>query len=330
MTERGRLVKIIRDRARPLAPEAPERPDLAAGRSLHGPVAAVLFDLYGTLFVSGSGDVASAHESVPEDVLAHLLHRCGLATSAPEVLARLWTEIRLRHERERAVDFPEVEIDRVWQAVVGLRSRRDARRFAVEFECVFNPVWPMPHAAQLIDRLRSAGTALGIISNAQFYTPLLFESFFQRTDTQMGFRRWLCLYSYRYRRAKPSPWLFERARAKLCRGRTTPEQVLFVGNDMLNDIVPASRAGFQTCLFAGDRRSLRVRAGDPRCAGVLASIVVTSLQELGEVLDGCVAVGSPPPPTAASNEADLAPLRLATIHTVKDRHHIERLLGRDG
>lgn len=61
-------------------------------------------------------------------------------------------------------------------------------------------------------------------------------------------------------------------------------EALYVGNDMLNDILPANREGFQTCLFAGDRRSLRLREQDPRCAGVAPTEVVGSLRELGQHL----------------------------------------------
>ena len=55
------------------------------------------------------------------------------------------------------------------------------------------------------------------ISNAQFYTPLLFEAFWGVTDRRLGFARDLRLYSYRQGRAKPSPALFELARARLRR-----------------------------------------------------------------------------------------------------------------
>ena len=61
--------------------------------------------------------------------------------------------------------------------------------------------------------------------------------------------------------------------------------VLYLGNDMLNDILPADRAGFQTALFAGDARSLRLRKDDPRCQGLAADLVITDLMQLVELLD---------------------------------------------
>jgi putative hydrolase of the HAD superfamily len=54
---------------------------------------------------------------------------------------------------------------------------------------------------------------------------------------------------------------------------------------MLNDIFAASRAGFRTALFAGDRRSLRLRDGDSRVAGVSPDRVIRELKDVIPLLD---------------------------------------------
>jgi putative hydrolase of the HAD superfamily len=90
----------------------------------------------------------------------------------------------------------------------------------------------------------------------------------------------LVFYSYRFEVAKPSPKLFMLAAEKLGAREILPTEVLYVGNDMLNDIYPAKTIGFQTALFAGDRRSLRLRAEDPRCRNLAADVVVTNLIQL--------------------------------------------------
>jgi putative hydrolase of the HAD superfamily len=53
-----------------------------------------------------------------------------------------------------------------------------------------------------------------------------------------------------------------------------------VGNDIFNDILPAAAEGFQTALFAGDRRSLRLRSEDARCAGVQPDLVITDWRQI--------------------------------------------------
>ena len=47
---------------------------------------------------------------------------------------------------------------------------------ATEYECRVNPVWPMPGARDCLRELAGAGLALGIVSNAQFYTPPMLQA----------------------------------------------------------------------------------------------------------------------------------------------------------
>jgi putative hydrolase of the HAD superfamily len=90
----------------------------------------------------------------------------------------------------------------------------------------------------------------------------------------------LTFYSYRFEVAKPSLALFRLAVEKLRLKGVSPSAALYIGNDMLNDIYPAKTIGFQTALFAGDKRSLRLRTDDPRCKNLNADIIITDLIQL--------------------------------------------------
>ncbi len=95
----------------------------------------------------------------------------------------------------------------------------------------------------------------------------------------------LVLYSYIYGYAKPSLFLFHKAKELLERLGIDSEETLFVGNDMLNDIFPARMVGFQTALFAGDRRSMRLGEGDDRLRGIFPDITVIDLKEISEYIE---------------------------------------------
>ncbi|MBN2322476.1 MAG: HAD hydrolase-like protein [Spirochaetes bacterium] len=280
------VLDLMRRYSRALGPEglSPMPTAERARGFLRGPVEAVLFDVYGTLFVSGSGDIGEAKEGVRPDRLTGLLSSYGVSLSPDRVIHSFFDEIRRVHEceKKRGVDYPEVLIEAVWMAVLGIEDRSKARRFACEYEMTVNPVWPMPRLETLLERVRERGIALGIVSNAQFFTPLLFELFIGESMHDLGFSEELTVFSYREGRAKPSPLLFEKAgRAVEARG-IARSATLYVGNDMLNDISPAYDAGFQTALFAGDRRSLRLRKDDVRLRDVAPDLVVTNLMELSE------------------------------------------------
>jgi putative hydrolase of the HAD superfamily len=155
-------------------------------------------------------------------------------------------------------------------------------QLALEHEVRANPVWPMPNLEGCLSKLRSAGLALGIVSNAQFFTPELFPALLNHTLQQLGFSPALEFYSYRFGQAKPGRFLYEQARQALSSMSISADEVVYVGNDVLNDVTPARQVGFRTALFAGDARSLRLREGDPRVAGVAADLVLTDLGQLAE------------------------------------------------
>ena len=101
----------------------------------------------------------------------------------------------------------------------------------------------------------------------------------------MGFDPELTLFSYQIGRAKPSVMLYDLMGERLALKGIPRSSTLYVGNDMLNDIRPAKQAGYQTALFAGDARSLRMRENDASCRDLASDMVVVDLLQLVDFLD---------------------------------------------
>lgn len=246
-------------------------------------VKAMLFDVYGTLVISRSGDMdfhAVSHNR--KRMLAGVVGRYGIDRTPENLMDSLRQTIENDHDslRQEGIDFPEVDIVRVWQTVLGTGDAALVKAFALEFEMVVNPVYPMPGLKDLLSACRKKNLLMGIISNAQFYTPLLLERLLGTSLDMCGFDPQLTFYSYRFRSAKPSRFMFERAAEIFSRRGVPPAAVLYVGNDMRNDILPAKTVGFQTALFAGDRRSLRRRTDDARCRHLVPDVIITDLRQL--------------------------------------------------
>jgi putative hydrolase of the HAD superfamily len=289
--------EILHRLARPMEPEATGARTVL--RRLEG-VRAVLFDVYGTLFLSGSGEVGATRETVCRHAIAGALESLGARQDdklAADGVHRYLETIDESHarSREQGIEHPEVNIVEIWRRVVaelscsGWLDGRDwnderLKRLAVEYEGRVNPVWPMPGIDECLADLSGRGLALGIVSNAQFYTPLLFGALLGKAAESLGFDPELQFYSYRFGQAKPGLFLHRRAIDALARRGIPPGQTLYVGNDMLNDVWPAAGVGFRTALFAGDARSLRLREDDWRLEGVSPDLVLTRLLEL----NGCV------------------------------------------
>lgn len=284
------IIQRLRIGSRPLRPRATgwttRLPRMAA------PPRVVLFDVYGTLMQSASGDVGVRDAADNGEAAGEALRQSGLRLTAPHAgsaaVEGLREAIRRAHRRKirRGIAFPEVDIRRIWLSVLRALMRAGTIRgtitpaiaalVAAEYETRVNPVWPMPGMLAALKRARQRGPRLGIISNAQFFTPLLFDALCGQSLEALGFEPDLCIWSYRDGIAKPSPEMYCEARRRLEAEGIAPRQVLYIGNDRLNDIVPAHSVGFRTWLFAGDRRSLRTREDHPlvgsrREDGVLAA-----------------------------------------------------------
>ncbi len=274
----------------PLQPIETGRP--AKLQTLAG-IRAVVFDVYGTLLISGSGDVGSADQSDRGEHLSAALAAVGIAAAeaAGVTIESLHDEIRRanRQRQSEACPKPEVDIVEVWRRTlagcgVGSVSTAQVNRLAAEYEARANPTWPMPGAAELLRGLRARGLKLGIVSNAQQFTIPLIEEIAGGFGVDSVFDRNLCVFSCRYRHAKPSPRLFD----VLCHGLRVagiaPSQAIYVGNDRLNDIWAAARAGLRTAWFVGDRRSLRAREDDRRVSGLPHDLVLARLDQLTDCL----------------------------------------------
>lgn len=278
------LEEAARKHFRPMAP-------IPTGLVLRGaltpPIECLMCDVYGTLFISGSGDLVIARQqTAPMAAIQELLDRYGVRLSPDQLRDRLFETIEQHHQaaKTRGIRHPEVRIDRIWSQLLPRLDPLHSACFAVEYEMAVNPAWPMPNAADLFAACRRHGIKLGIISNAQFFTPFLFKWLLDRSMTDLGFDKALTFFSYEWGEAKPSRRLFQAAAQQLKRMGIAPHKTAYVGNDIGKDVIPAGGAGFQTVLFAGDARSLRLGNAPPDPEAVLPDLVVTDLQQLIEYL----------------------------------------------
>lgn len=214
-------------------------------------IRAVLFDVYGTLLASAAG------ERHPDPGIHAVIKKLHASSPHP---------------------FPEVDIRELHASLRPDLAPEEIEALALEHENAVNPVREMPGALQALQALRSQGLRLGLISNAQFYTVPVLEACLGQKLGALGIEPELCVFSYELRRAKPDPFLFENARDRLVPRGIPPESVLYIGNDVRNDIEPAKASGFRTALFAGDPSSLRLRGRLLADCG--ADAVLMDLREL--------------------------------------------------
>jgi len=260
------LARLIRENALPMAPQPI---DLSPSLKKLDGVRYLVWDLYGTLLMStaGTDQNASLHETTLRSLLSDSseLPHFSLSVHLRNLIAQ-------DHARSRksGIDFPEVNILEIWSRFfksLDLSPPSNVEEFALRFEFMTNPCRPFPGAKKAL----SHPATIGLISNAQFYTPLLLEAFSLPVPE-------LTFYSYLDHQAKPGTFLFE----EFLKDGPPPEEILYIGNDLLNDIAPAHRVGMRTVLFAGDARSFRPR---PRRSDLpRPDAILTSLEQVRQLL----------------------------------------------
>ena len=264
---------------------------------------AVIFDIYGTLLISASGDVDKAEYN--SQMMLNALEAAEIlvldkSASALDRIYAIYQDCLKQHYeqgRREGRPFPEVNIIVVWEDTLRLATQEqlivwtedtDLKLFIFVFELQTNKVWPMPGMQDLIRRLASAGVEVGIVSNAQFYTPVILNHFLydiaKEGPTVAPFQPDLSIYSYQYLRGKPDVALYENLLPGLAKHGLAPKEVMFVGNDMLKDMYCATELGMQTAFFAGDKRAYRLHGEDERTSHLKPDVVITELNHLLEVL----------------------------------------------
>lgn len=270
-------------------------------------IRALIFDIYGTIMISASGDIEESDIStrnLEQSLIATGINILPTGREKQEMLFQMLEEFRDEikwvHETEKSPDkpYPEIDILSIWETILDNQLKNDNIKFTAPlcikcftffFETLSNNIYPMPRMKQVINKLAEKGMPLGIISNAQFYTPVILNYFLNgiiaEDENVKPFDPEITVYSYKHRRAKPDPYLFEIA-TENCRKKFSiaPEQILFIGNDMFRDIYPAHSAGYKTALFAGDNRSLRLRPDKTELDHISPDYIITDLDQLLKII----------------------------------------------
>ena len=283
-----------------------------------GTVRAVLWDVYGTLCGVKLGDLekslgsepaleAAACATVAEFELTATLQRLYPDRTPATALRQIYVElIDVAHCRSRqmGIEYPEVVIEDIWQTII--RTCRDAGYqprqrqpirdraycWAYSFDANLQQTYLYPGAGDCLETIKNSGLIQGIISNAQFYTPIhlrrLLRRSTDRNDLELDdiFTEELVFFSYELGCSKPNPTAFERALDVLQNRGIAPHETIYVGNDMLNDIWAAQNSRMRTVLYAGDRDQTTLRTDDDRCRALRPDAIVTHMSEIAEQVLG--------------------------------------------
>ncbi|MBD3421547.1 MAG: HAD hydrolase-like protein [Chitinivibrionales bacterium] len=252
-------------------------------------IQAVIFDIYGTLvhywkhsFADGDLKSASLLEAFGKTIdrfaMRDTLLKMNTEHDPETTLKDLYHGlIALNHQKaiKKGVLFPEVKIEEVWQVIVLMLRRNGYHKpgniagedsdlakclaFFYNFHALGRGLFP--DVVDALQKLKSMNIKLGIVSNAQFYSPLDLTLFIRdqskdRYDDYLElFSPDLCVFSFEEGMSKPNQRLFRKLYNALYELHILPQQTVFVGNDLAADIQAAQQAGMNAALFTGNKHS---------------------------------------------------------------------------
>jgi putative hydrolase of the HAD superfamily len=192
--------------------------------------------------------------------------------------------IALKHEQalKKGTVYPEVKIEEIWSLILLILKKHGykssdfcsfpdndvARYIAYTYNFISLGREFYPGVVTALEKLTEQNISLGMVSNAQFYTPidltlLIREQSNQKIDDYLElFDDNLTFFSYEYGVAKPNQLLIRKLFDALYEFNILPSETVFVGNDLSIDIKPAIEAGMKTALFIGDKESAFVSEPD--------------------------------------------------------------------
>jgi putative hydrolase of the HAD superfamily len=277
-------------------------------------IKAVFFDVYGTLIDSyreefQTEETKQAHvlnsfrKVIDEFSLENVLFDVDPSNSAPKTLRDLYHGlIFFSHEKsvKEGQEYPEVKIEGIWSTLIQIFVRhgyevpqpgwdsQEEMAFAMAYLYHFSVLGRKlyPGVYEVLSWLKKKNMVLGIISNAQFYTrhDLSWLLFHQSNNkiSELGeyFPDDNCFFSYQFGVAKPNLRLFQEALTFCKKLNISPQEVVYIGNDLFLDIASAASCGIRTVLFTGDREQLRTGKGKEPEQSIIPDITIEQLPEL--------------------------------------------------
>lgn len=230
-----------------------------------GDTKVIFWDVYGTLVAAERGDLDSLirREAELRTAFERTVKNFSLSIAPARLHDLFLRSIQAEREERRAegIAHPEVRIDEIWFKLLeklqpDAPTINFAREVALFFERQANPKQFQPRAYDVLTALQNRRLCQGIIANAQFHTPIELSTLLRHESSgavctyQSVFDPRLVFFSFELGAAKPDTAAFRPAIEELARDNIMPDECVFIGDSLADDIEPAQHLGFKTVLYS--------------------------------------------------------------------------------
>jgi FMN phosphatase YigB (HAD superfamily) len=277
-------------------------------------IRAVSFSIYGTLMSVPGGEPYFVHPEkfLMETALEKTIQEFKMWQSMSrkpgkpsEYMGRIYAQIldEVRIARGTAGErHPEVRADEIWERIVKRlvkneyqydqafygTERQLGEKISYFFHTALQGYAAAPRALEGLRALKAKGLVLGLLADAQCFTPVHLLRALARQGklarvTEV-FAEELIVLSFEVGARKPSERLYRALIAKLAERDIAPKQVLHVGSNLPNDLGPARRLGFHTALYAGDKASVVASNEQLNEPATRPDVLITEIGQLAEIV----------------------------------------------
>lgn len=296
-------------------PAAPKRVPVSARPSaapLVG-VRAVAFSVYGTLLRISDGELLVQHPQAlrMEIALEKTIKEFNMWNSMTRRPGAPWEAMVVRYARaldeqrlattQAPGELPEVDTALLWMKLIRQLRQKEfsydvafygdleefAGKVAYFFHSCLQGLEAEDGALELLRALPLLGKRVGVIANAQRFTPVQMLRAFRGQGTLRSldelFDPGLVTLSCREGIRKPSKSLYLRALERFRRAGVAPHQVLYVATRLRDDLAIAKQAGMRTALLAVDQTSLVASREELADSELRPERLLTSLAQVRDV-----------------------------------------------
>jgi hypothetical protein len=296
------------------APPEVERPKARPHLARLPDVRCVLWNVYGTLLAVSGGELVFEHPQkfimdVALDKTIQEFKMWGSMSRKPgqpaDYMRVIYDQVLLE---QRGISgpggekHPEVNADRVWEAIVKKLLQKEyrwdagfygalnelGRKIAYFFHASLQGTVCYPGATDALRYVHDNGLTQGLLADGQCFTEVQLQRGLEAQEPGASLDDWvdpgLRTLSWEVRGRKPSERLFRQALDRLAERDIAPDHVLHVGSRLPQDIVPAKKLGLRTALFAGDRASLQATPEQLKEPASRPDVLLTQLDQIADVV----------------------------------------------
>ena len=303
------------DQPQRLWPKAPEpvpvkaTPFLAPLPGIRG----VVWTIYGTLLAITDGRLLHCHpqELRMQVALEKTIEEFNLWQSMYRKPGPPWQQVLAQYNRmledsrlagaAAPGEENEINLVTIWRMILErLKSdytwERDfygsleqyAEKVAFFFHSCLQGVAAYPNALMAMQTVVDKGLTQGLACNAQPFSMVhLVRSLSEQGEPpRLGelLNRDCLSVSFRLGVRQPSVSLMRNSARQFEKLEIPPEQVLFIGSRLQEEIAPAKKAGFWTALYAGDKNSLQASAAEMQDANLRPDRILTNLNQIRQIV----------------------------------------------